>query len=109
MRYLAPWFLLLIWVGCDSRGDRPYHFREEWVPEYELPALLATPDGQEIRTRTAWEDHREDLLAVFRREIYGAVPADGLLDSLRLIRRDSAQGLWGGLADRYQYRVQIWR
>ena len=101
-------WLISLGVGCQSKPDRPFHFREEWVPEYELPPLLETPAGTPITTRDAWEAHRATLLETYRQEIYGAAP-EGALDSVRIIRADTALGLWGGLADRFQYRMQWWR
>lgn len=55
--------------------DRPdYLWSEEDIPDYELPGLLRRPDGTSIRTADEWLAYREDLLELFRSEMYGRRP-----------------------------------
>ncbi|MBC8040997.1 MAG: acetylxylan esterase [Opitutaceae bacterium] len=50
--------------------------REEDVPSYTLPKVLAHHDGTPITTAGAWRLRRAELLEVFAREIYGHTPAE---------------------------------
>ena len=48
---------------------------EKEVPEYSLPPILQSVDGQGIETPAQWQDNRPALLAEFAQHIYGETPA----------------------------------
>lgn len=91
---LCP-LLSLHTLGADSPGwsanpetvalrseQRPeFNYKEENVPDFTLPNLLETPEGDPITTPEAWEKQRENLLEIFREDVYGRSP--GLPDSLQ--------------------------
>ncbi|MEX2600229.1 MAG: hypothetical protein WD355_01195 [Balneolaceae bacterium] len=59
--------------------ERPdYLWSESDVPEYTLPDPLQKMDGTAIRTADEWLSNRNNLLELFRTEMYGRMP--GLAD-----------------------------
>lgn len=102
------YFLMLLGMLSSCRPDNPYIFQERWVPDYELPALLKDTAGNPISSVEEWEAHRPVLLKIFREEIYGAVPFDGQLDSLVVVKSETGTAL-DGIATRSQYRLRMWR
>ncbi|HLR32338.1 MAG TPA: hypothetical protein VK074_07610, partial [Fodinibius sp.] len=55
--------------------ERPeYIWRESEVPDYQLPDVLSTSDGAEVRSRKAWQQRRGEILDLFRTHMYGHRP-----------------------------------
>jgi hypothetical protein len=101
--FLPVCFLLL---HCQP-AESPYNFNERKVPDYELPEGLRMNDGSQVSTTSQWEARREELLALFRTEVYGEVP--GELDSLVVELMEREENALGGMAIRKQYLLHAWR
>ena len=45
------------------------------MPDFELPSLLTSIDGQTIDNVSSWEsDRRPEILHIFREQMYGTIP-----------------------------------
>lgn len=75
-RYLiAAMLILFSSSGFAQRNNINYD--EAKVPEYTLPELLVTENGQPITTVAAWEQlRRPEILDLFSANMYGRTPTD---------------------------------
>ncbi|HEX6925783.1 MAG TPA: hypothetical protein VF167_10135 [Longimicrobiaceae bacterium] len=64
----------------DSLSGGEFIYDEEAVPEYTLPDPLRKSDGSRITEPEEWEARREEILELFRENVYGRRP--GRPDSL---------------------------
>ncbi|MEM9984129.1 MAG: hypothetical protein AAF804_03450, partial [Bacteroidota bacterium] len=101
-------FALLFLLACRP-SDNPYIFSEREVPDYQLPPLLEQSDGSLITTVSDWEERREELKAIFQREIYGLRPNQGQADSLSIDAQEMTESALNGQAIRQQFRLRVWR
>lgn len=52
------------------------NYREDMVPSFTLPDPLMTSDGRKVTSSTRWiKERREEVLELFRENIYGRIPA----------------------------------
>mgnify|MGYP003670714773 CR=1 FL=1 len=82
------------------------NYEESKVPEFQLPDLLTTFDGEQIGNADQWvEKRRPELLQYFESQIYGAVP--GALDtySFKVLEQDNEA--LGGKARRKQVAIHL--
>ena len=70
----SPWEADADLVERLSQG-RPFNYREEAVPAYELPNPLRNAAGQ-IVDQAGWETLRAETLQTFRDHVYGNLPAE---------------------------------
>lgn len=62
-------------IGRAQRADVNYD--ESKVPDYTLPALLETGNGQQVTTVAQWEQQRRpEILELFASQVYGRTPKD---------------------------------
>ena len=81
-------------VAAASEKRPGFNFEESRVPDYSLPELLMTFDGQRIMTPAEWETHRPALLQMFREHIYGVRPSTPFEVTYEEVgRRDNAFGI----------------
>lgn len=67
-----PFFLL---IGTSTFAQRDVNYNEEAIPPYQLPDLLTRKNGHEVSTSEDWETkRREEVLNLFKEEVYGSVP-----------------------------------
>jgi (4-O-methyl)-D-glucuronate---lignin esterase len=78
---------------------------ESQVPDYDLPPLLKSVDGEPIATAGQWHRNREALLSQFSEHIYGTTPGKLLPLEFRLI--ESSELALNGKAVRKQLELNI--
>ncbi len=62
---------------ATTPDDSAINYDEARVPRYELPDPLTASDGRHISSVDEWEStRRPELLELFRRHVYGRVPAE---------------------------------
>jgi len=72
----VPWKAPDVLVEKLSAGRPEVNYREEKVPSYTVPGLLVTSDGGRINNASEWEKkRREEVLELFRENVYGRVPS----------------------------------
>ena len=65
------------------------NYDQDDVPPYTLPDPLAMQDGRRVRTAEAWYDERRDeIINLFKDNIYGRVPEDDLPKIIWEVRQD---------------------
>jgi len=71
-------------------GRTRYYYREEELPEYELPSVL---DG--VRTPEEWPARREEIVRLFEQHVYGVAPPapdQMLIESNGIVQEDFETG-----------------
>ncbi len=82
----------------------PVNYDEDKVPAYELPDPLRCADGSPVRTAKDWfQKRRPEILALFRREVYGKAP--GKPTRMRFEVMERSDNALDGLAIRKQVRL----
>lgn len=61
---------------CMSQEVRPPNYDESIASRFELPSVLAGPNGKSIESKDQWPAHRKYLVELFAREEYGFAPTD---------------------------------
>ncbi len=70
-----PWFLSPEKIAeLEGSGRKGKNYREEKVNSYVLPELFRGADGAEVKTAEDWAKRREELLGLFKSEVYGEAP-----------------------------------
>ena len=86
---LANWTPEAALIEHWENDVRPgFNYHESKVPEYELPEVLKTFEGDPIDSPQAWMEHREDLLQVFREQVYGIRAGEPEWMDFRLLDED---------------------
>lgn len=81
---LAIAYLALMPLNLDAAN-----YDEDAVPDYRLPPLLTSTDGDRIRTVQQWETiRRPELMSLFASQVYGRAPAAPASVSYRVDRID---------------------
>lgn len=77
---------------------------EARVPEYKLPSPLVFSDGREVKNAFEWcNKRRPEILALFQREMYGAMP--GRPDVMRFELLSYRDDALNGIAIRKEIRI----
>ena len=59
-----------------TKNQSEFNYFEEKVPSYKLPELLITLQGIKVNNAEMWEKkRRNEILELFRENVYGRVPA----------------------------------
>jgi hypothetical protein len=92
---LLPTLVLFLGVSWTLRAAEPEpkkrFFRPDApdMPAYSLPDVLTAIDGRKIATAQDWTTiRRREILELFRKHVYGRVPATGYEKSFRVVRQD---------------------
>lgn len=89
-----------------QKNQIEFNYYEEKVPSYILPDLLVTEKGKKIRSTGMWEKiRRNEILELFRKNVYGRVPSTPFSESFRLIKED--RNAMGGDATLKQVDITI--
>ena len=89
-----------------SKNQGDFNYYEEKVPSYILPDVLVTVKGKKIRNSNMWEKiRRNEILELFRENVYGRVPSTPYSKSFRLIKED--KNAMGGDATLKQVDITI--
>ena len=84
-----------------------YNYDESKVPEYELPEVLKLDTGKTVTSVAQWQEKRRpEVLELFRKHVYGRIPADVDNGFISVIQEESNQAL-GGKAIRRQVRLYL--
>ena len=76
------------------------------MPAYSLPDPLLTNGGQKVASADDWRQiRRPEVLELFRKHVYGRVPATAFRQSFRTVREDPAA--MGGAATLRQVEIRI--
>ena len=102
--YLAALLLLPVTILAQPAG---FNYDESKVPDYELPVLLELESGKAVQTAEMWKKlRRPEILELFRKHVYGRVPADVGTGIFSVVQEESASAL-GGIAIRRQVRLYL--
>ncbi|MCK5280885.1 MAG: acetylxylan esterase [Cyclobacteriaceae bacterium] len=86
--FLLPFTLLFInGFGQDFTPN----YDESKIPEYELPALLSSKNGDKVQTSAQWEkSRRKEILSDFEEYVYGKIPKGKVKIKTELIKEMDA-------------------
>jgi pimeloyl-ACP methyl ester carboxylesterase len=89
-----------------AKSQVEFNYYEEMVPSYILPDVLVTEQGKKVRSARMWENiRRNEILELFRENIYGRIPSTPYSKSFRLIKED--RNAMGGDATLKQVDITI--
>lgn len=72
-----------------SESRPQLNFYEEKVPEYTLPELLTTIDGEKVGNAKSWNQlRRPEILELFRENVFGRVPETTYQKSFKVVNVD---------------------
>jgi hypothetical protein len=95
-------------VGQRKEDDKSVNYDESRVPEYDLPPLLVTAEGERITTAEEWRTQRRpQILSLFSNLIYGRVPEplSPIVSSYETVRTD--RKFMGGKATRRDVMIRF--
>lgn len=77
-------------VAKQYRHGSDFNYDESKVPDYVLPELLTAKDGSKIRSSKKWEEiRRNEILELFRDNVYGRVPATSYNETFNVVEKDN--------------------
>jgi pimeloyl-ACP methyl ester carboxylesterase len=89
-----------------TKDQTEFNYFEEKVPAFKLPELLLTSNGTTVKNASIWEKkRRNEILELFRENVYGRVPSTPYSKSFRLINEDKKA--MGGSATLRQVDITI--
>ena len=89
-----------------TKNQTEFNYFEEKVPPYKLPEVLSSAKGTKVRNAGAWEKkRRNEILELFRENVYGRVPTTPYEKSFTLINED--KNAMGGTATLKQVDIAI--
>ena len=72
-----------------SKAMSEFNYYEEKVPAYTLPDALTTTDGRKVTTPRMWTKvRRNEILELFRENVYGRVPETPYQKSYKVVKED---------------------
>jgi hypothetical protein len=72
-----------------TKNQSEINYIEDRVPEYKLPEILVSHEGKKVDNFKKWErSRREEILELFRTNVYGRVPSTPYNRSFNLIKED---------------------
>lgn len=72
-----------------TKNQSEFNYFEEKVPSYKLPELLKTLQGKRVKNVKMWEKkRRNEILELFRENVYGRVPLTSYAKSFNLVNED---------------------
>lgn len=79
-------------------------YDESKVPDYTLPPLLITKNGERVETVRQWEEERRpEILSLFEQEVHGKTPQEDI--PLKFAEQSVDKQALGGKATRKQIRI----
>lgn len=107
MRSILPWKNLLAATSNVKLelSDSQREYVQGGERDYStLPDALVMEDGTEITTITEFDSRREEILALFKEYVYGALPDTGFITSYEVIEEAPALD---GTAIRKQIKITV--
>ncbi|MCU0878683.1 MAG: acetylxylan esterase, partial [Pirellulaceae bacterium] len=102
--YQAAAVCLLLSAGLGFAQEK--YPADPEMPAYELPEVLKLNSGEPVTTAEAWQqERRSEVLELFRRHVYGRVPATKYQQTFHVVHED-AKAL-GGAATLRQVEIRI--
>ncbi len=84
-----PWTAPQDIVEARTSSSSAFNYDESKVPEFSLPDPLLSDEGIQISSPEAWRSsRREELLEIFRNEVYGRRPSTNYELSFDLLKED---------------------
>ena len=82
------------------------NYFEEKVPSYKLPDVLTASSGKRISSARGWKNYRrQEVLELFRKNVYGRVPATQYTKDFKVINED--KNAMGGDATLKQVDISL--
>ena len=104
--HLSPLIVPALLMGTLSSPATGQNYDETKVPAYTLPDPLMSNNGERITSSEKWFLHRrEEILELFRREVYGRSPSDKIFTKLTVTEEGSPA--LNGKAIRRQASIQL--
>lgn len=101
MKFTKLQLLSLLTVLFLNQAKGQANYDENKVPDYSLPKLLVTQNGEKINDPESWmKIRRPEVLSLFEENMYGKIPGELKISSLKILE-ESNQAL-GGKAIRKQ-------
>ena len=89
-----------------TKNQPEFNYFEEKVPPYKLPEVLSSPKGTKVKNAGTWEkNRRNEILELFRENVYGRVPSTPYEKTFTLINED--KNSMGGAATLKQIDIKI--
>ena len=89
-----------------SKNQTDFNYYEEKVPAYTLPELLKTGGGKKVSNQKTWTKvRRNEILELFRTEVFGRVPQTDYKTNFRVVNLDKNAA--GGNATLKQVDISI--
>lgn len=89
-----------------TKNQSEFNYFEEKVPAYKLPEVLVSLEGKKVNDVQMWEEsRRNEILELFRTNVYGRVPSTEYTKSFKLINED--KNAMGGDATLRQVDITI--
>lgn len=105
--WVAPSSIVDALEARDIARNRNTNFREEKVPKYTLPDLLAMADGRKVAGAGAWRTQRRpEILELFRKHVYGRAPL-GRPEGMAFRVVDLERNAMDGMATRKQVEINF--
>jgi len=89
-----------------TKNQSEFNYFEEKVPAYKLPEVLVSLEGKQVKDVKMWdESRRNEILELFRTNVYGRVSSNDYTKSFKLINED--KNAMGGDATLRQVDITI--
>jgi len=89
-----------------TKNQSEFNYFEEKVPAYKLPEVLVSLEGKQVKDVKMWdESRRNEILELFRTNVYGRVSSTDYTKSFKLINED--KNAMGGDATLRQVDITI--
>jgi len=77
-----------------SEAQETFNYDESKVGEYTLPPVLTLSNGKVVANAAEWQSRREEILNLFRQNVYGKIPArpEGLHFEMRRLDEQALSG-----------------
>lgn len=86
MKKLLPIFIAFIYTLSYAQEFVP-NYDESKIPDYTLPELLISKNGQKVKSAEQWENFRRaEILNEFRNQVYGQIPSGDFEVEIKIIK-----------------------
>ena len=77
--YCKLLLLLILSISLQTLANsqeefNEFNYEEKNVPDYTLPEILRLSDGSMVSNPSDWTERREEILTLFKQEVYGDMP-----------------------------------
>ncbi len=81
----------ILFLNLSVFAQQEVNYNEEAIAPYTLPELLTSSNGQKILSSDDWENtRRAEILAIFKNEVYGVIPDQTLLPTVKVMEASDA-------------------